>query len=618
MNCYVFIRYVHKVDALWIYHTLLLISFLGIVTCKDSIKSLFLNPPRINKAHLTLIIISLFVFSFLTLMSYDDVNLWLDEYTHAQNSQGNVIVGSARQQQPPGGYILSAFIGNMLGFEKIAIKLTGFIPMLVSLYVFQVLFIGKRNFWLYSLLITTFFIIDFDVRYLSLEGRPVANGVMSLSFCALAIKVFLQEDSKNNLMVFAFCNYLFLTSLGLQPVFLLFSFGVSLLLFYLYKKEMFKNNIRLALAVLIPALLFIPIQLNIIMRALIKQKFNDSFISGVHLWLNEFTLMHLKGYFGNPYMPKYWIISILLLSFLLFIKNFKRHNYIAHVLVFSLLIWLLIFDFSFNVFIQWPLHRYYFSCYYILVNVLLFFVISRHLKSSFLKIFVVLLVLFVSTSMDTRRRYKDAISGRLDWEAVYNRVLLEHRSDRIYVLGNCFPDVDGWCINRMIGLSFYSDNKLIANGYDVGHYDYSLRLQDNGMIYDLKNIFEKKKISILIPNFNFPYENMMAKSKEYGYRVESYQGFLIITTEKRDFLQKSVPIALEWIVTETRKSPERYYPYTLLIGYYYIHKDYERLEYWYNELMSIKNFKNKMNQSSSGQRRLKGIKSLLELAGRRR
>ena len=45
MNCYVFIRYIHKVDALWIYHTLLLISSLAIVTLKDRGKKSVLKYP---------------------------------------------------------------------------------------------------------------------------------------------------------------------------------------------------------------------------------------------------------------------------------------------------------------------------------------------------------------------------------------------------------------------------------------------------------------------------------------------------------------------------------------------------------------------------------------------
>ena len=159
INCYVFIKYIHTVGAPWVYHMVLLVSFLGIITHQGSMKRLLLHSTPPNSGHLRLTIFSLFVFSFLTLMSYGDVHLWMDEYSHALLSQGNVVGGAAEQQQPPGGYILAAFMGNVLGFEKISIKLTGFIPMLVSLHAFQVLFIGKRNFWLYSLLITTFFII---------------------------------------------------------------------------------------------------------------------------------------------------------------------------------------------------------------------------------------------------------------------------------------------------------------------------------------------------------------------------------------------------------------------------------------------------------------------------
>ena len=75
------------------------------------------------------------------------------------------------------------------------------------------------------------------------------------------------------MMVLAFCNYLFLISVGLQPVLLLFSFGVVLLCSYFCRKAVFKNNIPLAMSVVIPAMFFAPIQLSIMRVAYRQQKF---------------------------------------------------------------------------------------------------------------------------------------------------------------------------------------------------------------------------------------------------------------------------------------------------------------------------------------------------------
>ena len=612
INCYVFIRYIHAVDAFWIYHMALLVSFFGVTAYQGSMKGLCLRSPQFNRDHFKLIIISLFIFSFLTLMSYDDVNIWMDEYSHALLSQGNIILGAAEQQQPPGGYALTAFMGNMLGFEKISIKLTGFIPMLISLYAFQVIFIGERNFWLYSLLITAFFITDPDLRYLSLEGRSVASGVMSLSFCALALKAFIESDSKNNLMVLSFCNYLFLTSVGLQPVLILLSFGVVLLCLYFCKRSALKANMPLAMSILIPSLLFFPLQLNIMRIASRLQKFNESFLSKFYYWGSDTLPLRLFEYFKSPYMPMYWTISIFSLGALLFIKNFKKKHHLWHMIAFSLLIWPPIFDFCFNVFVHWTLHRHYFSCYYILINIFLFFVISKYSTNLFLKIFVILLVLCVSNSVDTKKRYQIRTSNRLDWRSVYGRVAKKHGSDRIYVLGRCSTGLIAWCYDHMPGLAFYAKNAPIANGYAMGNSVHFLSFQDNGMIWDLKNVFEKKKISVLIPNFNFSPENMKAKLIKNGYRVEAYKKFLIITTERNDYLKNSIPNILEWIVAGSEKSPEWYYPYVLLIWYCHINNDHERLKYWYNKLISIENFENKMIQSSPGRRILRDIKSLLK------
>ena len=132
------------------------------------------------------------------------------------------------------------------------------------------------------------------------------------------------------------------------------------------------------------------------------------------------------------------------------------------------------------------------------------------------------------------------------------------------------------------------------------------------MIWDLKNIFEKKKISVLVPNFNFSPKNMRDKSIKDGYRVEVYKRFLIITTERSNYLKNSIPHILKLVVSELRKYPESYYPYMLLAWCYYINNDRAQLEYWYNELMSIKNFEDKMIQTSIGRKKLKDIRSLLE------
>ena len=99
------------------------------------------------------------------------------------------------------------------------------------------------------------------------------------------------------------------------------------------------------------------------------------------------------------------------------------------------------------------------------------------------------------------------------------------------------------------------------------------------------------------------------------YDLDETEGFFILTTKKSEPLTKNVPDILEWVTARLERRAESYYPYVLLIWYYYEQGYYNRALHWHHELMKIKDFKSKLNRSIPGQSLLKSlseIKSIIE------
>ena len=619
VNIYVLMRNVQHVGPLWAYHIAVQTFFvLTIYYCNR--KNIFQSPSGIelNQAHFFLLV-SLIIFSSLTLTSYGDVPLWLDEYSQAWGGIGSIVENAAHHDQPPGGYILTSFLGNILGFGTLSIKLTGFIPSLLALYAFQLLLIDEKNFWLYSIFLTFFFLIDLDLRYLSLEGRSVAYGVMSLAFCALALRVFTESGAAGDWILFVLCGYLFLNSVGMQPVIIACSFGTGFLIFSLGSRHhIAKKTLKISLGILLAALIFAPIQLKIMYIANNADRFHASFHERFIHWTNSVTLGRCAEYLLSINVTPYWTSAIFILALFLFAKNARKLNRVHYSIGIALPLWVLIFEVAYHVLVQWPMMRRYFLCYYVLANVMAFITISKYLRSPLLKVLLLSTVVFMTTPAQTRKHHEARLSPwRLDWKSAYDKIREDHRSERIYVLGTtCNVHIDGWCDNFMIGLPlYYKKNGPLANDHHRLRQADFLNFEDNGMIYDLKKTpLSKINVTTLLPlefhDLDEIYKKLEDSTSPHDYDIDVHKGFFIITTKKRVPISQSIPQLLELIANTLEEEPHSYYPYVLLVWYYYNQGNREKFKYWHDRFFSIPNIEEALSGHSSSRKLLANLRSL--------
>ena len=413
INVFISVKHISNIHLLWIYHISTMLTGTMIYRLHDFQE--FSRAIHFKSPGFKFIIVALLVFTFFTLMSYPDAHVWVDEYTQALKSKDMPLSGASHEQQPSGAYVLSGFLESIFSISKMSVKMTGFIPILISLYLFQLLLIGKRGFPIYCAGLVFLFVSDPNMRYLALEGRPVAYGLMTLALCTLALKVYLKSNTKSNLAAYSICNYLFLNSVGMQPVLLLSSFFLFLLILYFFKKNQFKNNLKLAFATLIPILLFIPIQIDIFLLAQRMSKFNNSLLDNLLLWWRDPLIHKIYPYISIDSVNTYLVLAASISAVCLFIKNKKTYPPASYAIFVTMIIWPIIFDFLFKVFIHWNLNWWYYSCYSVLMKVLTLYIIAKHLHSKLAGGIILLSIFLSSANIETAEMYKRSIFWRPNW-----------------------------------------------------------------------------------------------------------------------------------------------------------------------------------------------------------
>jgi hypothetical protein len=597
---------------------LLWFSYVALLGCASitSIYSIYISNKIIDKINYNKIIftfISLIGFSFCVLSNYEDLNLWMDEYTQIANSTVDIIIGSTREQQPPGGYVLSNFLGFVFGYGKLSSKFTGFIPVFVSLYLVLISIFRKKYFYFFSTLITCFYMFDLDIRFLSLEGRSVGYGVMSMFFSALALKIYVEEKTKLNIIIFSFSLYLFLNSVGMQPLVILFAFGLSVLIMYFMSKCKNTEAGLIAVAIIVPTLLFLPIELNIIQLASKLNKFNNSFYENSIYWLQNVKLSNFYKYIKGNHTWSYWSGAIISITIILFFRNIKRSDYLYKAAGLTIFLWMIIFDFTFNVIVNWSLNRWYYYCFYVFSNVFIIYTISYYIKSFKINFLLAIGLLIMVIQSQTYSVYKQRTETRRDWESAYQFISKEHNPDRVYVVGYCNIGVF-WCLDFYVGAEMYETiNPEKVNGYINPKKKYLQRFQDNGMIWDDSKKIYHNKISIVIPKRRRrkkQYSRMKELSLNSIYKVDNIESFIVFTSEENS-KDKNLNL-LKWIIKNLDPIPENYYPYTIMIMTYQSRKNYPEMIRWIDKLLDINGMEKAYKRSVQGQRILKRVKSLRE------
>ena len=607
---YIFGRFQYHADELFYYHCIILA--LGTILAIFSLRSSVSNDDQYSKSWtpvITMVLGAVF-FSYNTWQSYSDVNFWLDEYSQIMNSRGDIFLFSASEQQPAGGYILSGLIGEIVGFGKMSAKLMGFVPMLISLIIFQLAFIRTRGFVFFSILLSLFYTFDFDVRYLSLEGRPVGLAMMTLSFCALSFKLYLQDNIKRNLFSFALCTYLFFFSVGMQPIFLMFCFGLACMILLAVDNKRYRECMWIGIALLLPALLFLPIQLYIFEAAQGAGQIKVDAGHAFNKWLEGWSLKNYITFFYSRRGSGLWALSVFLSGFVLALKNVRQRSVVFKTLFIGLLIWVPSFEFFYKVIVAWQLQRWYFTCFYVLATIFALRLICRE-GTLWLKAAVGSLALFLCLFGDTSIRYKEKVSFRRDWEGLHEKLIKDYGPDKVYVFGMC--DFESfWCWDVFVGAGIFGheqqDSRFRVYGEGVKQPFGSV--PDNGIVFDTVNAEEDIQISAIIPSEKSVCPSHLV-SRDVNIECKFWNRFTIISTKEKINLKKHGGKFLEYLYETEDFFGSRFFINSLLVSFYHAVGDREKVLKWFDTLKTNTKILRKIKKGYRGNQFIRDMEKLV-------
>ena len=325
-----------------------------------------------------------------------------ESYQFQHSNQYNPLNESYKQQQPPLDYYFSAFSGQLFHMNKFSVR---FHTMLFYLLLCFALPFGLYYYssFLPAILGCLLFLINHIIRLHAVDARPL-NLALLTGFLFLFFYIqFFQSKQKESLIPIISSQYLFILSIGLQPViFIITLFLSSFLLFFNSQKETVK---KLFLSHIATAVLACPFYLKMLSYGNSTSKFREVSWSSILHYLNEWNLNHLtQKYFFNFYDKMLFSFLFLLLTWALLVifKKIKPDKKTL-LLLLSAIIFPIIFDSLFSIGI-WYSNSVRFFIIFSLFLIFCFVSIYQDIKS-FLKhkkyysyILISFLILFSSNS----------------------------------------------------------------------------------------------------------------------------------------------------------------------------------------------------------------------------
>ena len=276
---------------------------------------------------------------------------------------------SYTQQQPPLDYYFSSFSGKLFGESKFAIR---FHSMLFYLILSLILPLGLWFFcssvWI-TAVGTVLFLLNGLISLRAAEGRPLCLALLTgflFLFFYLSAVCKTGRFSQQRLFPILASQYLFVMSVGLQPVIFIISLFVSSFWLFPDKKDIFK---KLFLSNMITAVLTLPFYIKMWSFAQSAGKFRKvSFESLLNYMMDMNINYFLKKYFFKFYGEM--LFSFLLLSAALIVSLFIKRTLKKQTLMIisGLIIFPLLYNLVFKTGVSWN----FFSNRYIIVYSLFF------------------------------------------------------------------------------------------------------------------------------------------------------------------------------------------------------------------------------------------------------
>ena len=250
-------------------------SIKSIQTMKLFIKKNFQNN-QIALVILTLSLISFFIgfFNIYTQYSRGLENPELAQYFSSLSN--NIVDGSKKQQQPPLDYYFTAFSQSVFGDSKFAVRFHAMSFYLILSFILPLgLYFFCSSIWI-TIIGSLLFLFNHVIRLHSVDARPLNLALLTgflflffyLSYCKSNSNCEIKKDSIFPILA---SQYLFVVSIGLQPVIFIVSlFLSSFSLLLVNKKTIFK---RLFITNIITAILTAPFYFNMFLFGKSAYKF---------------------------------------------------------------------------------------------------------------------------------------------------------------------------------------------------------------------------------------------------------------------------------------------------------------------------------------------------------
>ena len=353
-------------------------SQIGTFNIKDTFNS---NRKR-NIAIFILCFVSLAIGFFNVYTQYSR-GMFFDELTQflLSSNLSDIIEVSYSQQQPPLDYYFRAVSSELWEqSNKISIR---FHAMLFYLILSLVLPLGIYRFtsslWISSVG-TLLFLINHIIRLHAVNARPLSLALFTgflflffyLSYCNDN-----HSDRKDSFSIIA-SQYLFLMSIGLQPVVFMISLFISSFSLFFNNtqnsKILFKN---LFLSHFITVLLALPFYMKMYFYSKYYYKFKTISLDVISDYILNYDIFDLfKKYFFPFYEQLIPCIYLFLLYWGIVVFSQKKISKLTVMTGLALVLFPPLYDFIFYVAINWPLNNWYF----IVLNLFLILFVSLGLR----------------------------------------------------------------------------------------------------------------------------------------------------------------------------------------------------------------------------------------------
>ena len=390
-----------------------------------------------------------------------------ESYQFRDSNQFNTINTSYIQQQPPLDYYFSALSGQLFHASKFSVR---FHTMLFYLLLCLILPLGL--YYYSSLLVSSLgsllFLINHITKLHAVDARPLNLALLTGFFFLFFYINFFHSKQKQSLTPIICSQYLFILSIGLQPViFVITLFLSSFLPLFYSKKEIFK---KLFLSHIITAILSSPFYFKILAFGNEASKFKEISLSSIGHYFSKWNIFHfVQKYFFTFYDKISLSFFLPLLGWILLVMLKKQKpDKKTLLLLSSVILFPLLFDALFSIGIWYHNNNWYFITFSLFLIFFFIFIcqsLDSYLKHKkyYLYILIPFLILFSGNiylqTLKIKKETKSLVHDVNSIEKVYDYLKENGSSEDFCLEISLRPPLNGYSLNISTQQIFFYDSK---------------------------------------------------------------------------------------------------------------------------------------------------------------